>query len=316
VRLSGCLGPLLYLFVVATATADAFQEAQRQFESGDHGQALESIESVLATDAGNPEARFLKGLILVQQGEDNKAIKVFSQLTADYPGLPEPYNNLAVIYASQGEYEKARDALRAALKTHPSYTTAYANLGDIYAKMASQAYQQALELDKQDSRKLKVKLSLIDKLFPGKPASGVPEPGAQPAISTEPIAIRRAPVAKPLEQVESSSNDQMIIGVLHSWAAAWSSQDVGTYLSFYDAGFKPVSGTSSEWRKLRYQRLKKPAYIKVKLSEVKVEENTGRTAEVIIRQIYESDTFTDVTRKRIKLNKRSDGWKILSETVI
>ena len=73
------------------------------------------------------------------------------KLTEDYPELPEPYNNLAVLYAQQKQYDKARTALEMAIRTHPSYAIAYENLGDVYAKLASQAYDKALQLDSANS---------------------------------------------------------------------------------------------------------------------------------------------------------------------
>ena len=78
----------------------------------------------------------------------DSAIAVFTELTEAYPELPEPYNNLAVLYANQNNFEKARNALEMVIRTHPSYATAHENLGDIYAKMASKAYDRALELDR------------------------------------------------------------------------------------------------------------------------------------------------------------------------
>src|SRR5204862_2623498 len=110
------------------------------------------------------QARFLKGLIYTQQGKTAEAIKIFTSLTEDYPDLPEPYNNLAVLYAGQGQYEKARQALEMAIRTHPSYATAHENLGDIYAKMASQAYDKALQLDRSNQA-AQGKLNLIKDLF-------------------------------------------------------------------------------------------------------------------------------------------------------
>ena len=56
-----------------------------------------------------------------------------------------------MLYASQGQYDKARKSLELAIRTHPSYATAHENLGDIYAKMASQAYDKALQLDKSNA---------------------------------------------------------------------------------------------------------------------------------------------------------------------
>src|ERR1039457_7420223 len=70
------------------------------------------------------------------------------------------------IYASQGQYDKARTALEMAIRTHPSYATAHENLGDIYAKMASQAYDKALQLDHGNTA-TQTKLAMIQNLFAG-----------------------------------------------------------------------------------------------------------------------------------------------------
>ena len=50
--------------------------------------------------------------------------------------------------------------------THPSYATAHENLGDIYAKMASQAYDRALQLDNSNTA-TQTKLAMIQELFAG-----------------------------------------------------------------------------------------------------------------------------------------------------
>src|SRR3954468_6719726 len=127
--------------------ADELQDAAQLLKSGQRDQALERVNRALAAKPKDPQARFLKGLILTEQGKQGEAIDIFTRLTQDYPNLPEPYNNLAVIYAGQGQYEKARAALDKSIRTHPSYATAYENLGDVYAKLASQAYGKALQLD-------------------------------------------------------------------------------------------------------------------------------------------------------------------------
>jgi tetratricopeptide (TPR) repeat protein len=69
-----------------------------------------------------------------------------------------------VIYASLGDYDKARELLERAINTHPAYATAYENIGDIYAKLASHAYNQALELDRENNT-ARAKLSLVNDLF-------------------------------------------------------------------------------------------------------------------------------------------------------
>jgi tetratricopeptide (TPR) repeat protein len=63
-----------------------------------------------------------------------------------------------------GDYDKARELLERAINTHPAYATAYENIGDIYAKLASHAYNQALELDRENNT-ARAKLSLVNDLF-------------------------------------------------------------------------------------------------------------------------------------------------------
>src|SRR6185295_3038115 len=175
------------------AFADDVQDASKLLKAGQHQQALERVNKVLAAKPKDAQARFLKGLIFAEQGNAKDATEVFLALTKDYPDLPEPYNNLAVIYASQGQYDKARGALEQSIRTHPSYATAYENLGDVYAKLASQAYDKALQIDSANPG-AKNKLALVRELVggstPGKPVSVA----AAPAAPVVPKDAAKAPV--------------------------------------------------------------------------------------------------------------------------
>nr|MBP9916927.1 tetratricopeptide repeat protein [Thiobacillaceae bacterium] len=149
---------------LALAAVPTVQEASQAFRQGNNAVALDKVNSYLSANPKDAQGRFLKGLILTELNRYPDAIKVFSGLTDDYPELPEPYNNLAVLYAAQADYERAKHSLEMAIRTHPSYATAHENLGDIYAKMASQAYDKALQLDKSNTS-AQTKLSLIRDLF-------------------------------------------------------------------------------------------------------------------------------------------------------
>jgi ketosteroid isomerase-like protein len=58
-----------------------------------------------------------------------------------------------------------------AIRTNPSYSTAHENLGDVYAKLASQAYNKALQLDNTNAA-VAPKLALIRELFSATGAKG------------------------------------------------------------------------------------------------------------------------------------------------
>src|SRR5215216_872606 len=154
----------LGLATSAWGQGDPLQDANQLFRQGQFDKAMDRVNSYLASRPKDARGRFLKGLILTEQNKPNEAIKVFTDLSQDYPELPEPYNNLAVLYASQGAYDKARNSLEMAIRTHPSYATAHENLGDIYAKMASQAYDKALQLDNRNAA-AQTKLAMIKDLF-------------------------------------------------------------------------------------------------------------------------------------------------------
>ncbi len=174
----------------AAVLADDLQDATQMLRSGQHQQALERINRILAAKPRDAQARFLKGLIFTEQGNTKDAIAIFQKLTEDYPDLPEPYNNLAVIYAAQGQYDKARSSLEQSIRTHPSYATAYENLGDVYSKLASQAYDKALQLDSSNSA-AQNKLALVRELVSGAPRGPTNAQTAQGAL--RPVVVAAAP---------------------------------------------------------------------------------------------------------------------------
>jgi hypothetical protein len=159
----GCLLGLLCISFSCAAPADVagVQNLLKQDRLND---ALTAVNGDLKQSSDDVTLRFLKGVILTRLHRLDDAAAIFKDLIKEHPELPEPYNNLAVIYAAEGKYQDARDLLQKAIDTHPSYATAHENLGDIYAKMASQAYNHALQLD-EHNKTAKAKLALINNLF-------------------------------------------------------------------------------------------------------------------------------------------------------
>lgn len=180
--------------------ADTVAQVQALVNQGQHSQALTMADRLLASNARDPQARFLKGIALTELNRPDEAIAVFQKLTEDFPELPEPYNNLAVLYAQQRQYDKARSALEMAIRTHPSYATAHENLGDVYARLASQAYNKALQLDSANTA-AQSKLALIREMMSGTSQGGVKarttgtNPQQQARTSLPPSAPAPAQVA-------------------------------------------------------------------------------------------------------------------------
>lgn len=301
---------LIALASALPAFADEIQDAAKLLKAGQHKQALDLVNKVLTSKPRDAQARFLKGLIYTEQGKSKEAIEIFTKLTQDYPELPEPYNNLAVIYASQGQYEKARAALEQSIRTHPSYATAYENLGDVYAKLASQAYDKALQLDSSNAA-AKNKLSLVRELV-GRPAATTTTVAAAPKEPAKPAAVEK-PV-KPAAPQPSGDPSKEILNAVNGWAQAWSKKDADAYLGYYAKDFKTPGGEArAEWEKTRRSRITAPKSIAVSLEQPKVTMNGADRATVTFRQNYKSDVLKSNSRKTLTLIRADGGWKILEE---
>jgi len=192
------------------AQASEVSDISKLMRSGQYQEALVKTDAILTQHPRDAQLRFVKGLILAEQNKSAEAIAIFTKLTEDFPDLPEPYNNLAVLYAASGQYDKARTALDMAMRTNPTYATALDNLGDVYAKLASQAYDKALQIDPA-SNVPQPKLTLVRTLSGNITGGTVPKlasantngnkasastPAPAPVISTPVIPVP-APVLTP-----------------------------------------------------------------------------------------------------------------------
>ena len=340
---------LSLVLAAAIVHADELQDINRMMKQGQLPQSLERVDKYLAGKPRDAQGRFLKGLILTEMNRPNEAIQVFLKLSEDYPQLPEPYNNLAVLYASQGQYEKARVALETAIRTHPSYATAHENLGDIYAKLASQAYDKALQLDSSNTG-AKTKLAMIGELIgsgtriagapartePVKTAQAAPakaadagkagaaanagptaEPKAAEPKKAEPKAAEpKTPEPKAKAGGGANAETDAVLEAVRAWADAWSRKDVSGYLAHYAKDFKTPKGESrAEWEKGRKQRIVAPKKIEVEVESPKVSISGDNAASVSFRQVYRSDVIKATGTKTLVMVKSNGKWLIHEERV-
>ncbi len=320
---------------VTSGEQDALNRAKTLMEQGHPGKAIQQLDGFLASNPDHAEARFLKGLILVNQDRLEEAIEIFEALTRDYPELPEPYNNLAVSYSALGRFDDARKALQSAITTHPSYATAHENLGNIYAMMAADAYNHALSLDKENTA-ARDKLALMSELFsvgtinqstaprPAPAAKASPAPAAAPAAAAKPpapaideeeseLAMLMEGDAEGIEEA-ASEFEQGVLSATRQWAQAWSNKDARAYLSHYHPEFKPSRGLSrSAWEQQRRQRIAKPRFIEIEVLDPEITRISDDEARIEFLQTYRSNTYSDESRKYLRMKKDGEAWKIVRE---
>lgn len=337
------------LCVCTAARADDWADVSQMVRAGRLSEALVKADQYLAGKPGDPQMRFLRGIILTESGRTAEAISVFTLLTQDYPKLPEPYNNLAVLHAQQNQFDKARAALEMAIRTNPSYATAHENLGDVYARLANQAYGRALQLDASNAG-LPPKLGLIRELFsqtpvprplasastPASPpaaAAKAPAPASPPSsnaaagspatppnkpapVVAAPAPARTpapapAPAAPAAPQLAGANPD--IESAVQSWAAAWSAKDTKAYLASYADDFDPPGEQSRKsWEEERRARILGKSRISVKLSQLQIKAE-GDKALVQFRQAYSADSLNINSRKTLEMRKSGERWLIVRE---
>lgn len=320
--------------------ADDYADITQLLKAGKAGDALAKADQRLAANPRDPQLRFLRGVAQSDSGKPAEAIATFTKLTEEYPELPEPYNNLAVLYANQNQLDKARTALEMAIRTNPSYATAHENLGDIYAKLASQAYNKALQLDATNANSVKPKLALIRELFSADPAGKRPaaaapapapavvatqRPAPAPAPAATPAAPAPAPAAAPTPTpapaaatpaapAAAAAATQDVTAAVQAWAAAWAAKDMKAYLGAYDKDFDPPGRqTRAAWEKEREARIVGKSKIAVQVSDITVSVS-GNKATARFRQAYSADALNVTSRKTLDLVQNGGRWAIVRES--
>jgi Flp pilus assembly protein TadD len=176
-------GALLFAAAATLAHADDYADVNQLLRQGKAPEALAKADAYIAGKPRDPQMRFLRGVILTEQGKVPEATVAFTQLTQDFHELPEPYNNLAALYASHSQFDRARTALEMAVKLNPSYATAHENLGDVYARLAAQSYTRAQQLEPANAG-IAPKLTLIRQIFtPASERAAGTLPPAAPAVT-------------------------------------------------------------------------------------------------------------------------------------
>ena len=305
--------------LMSPAYADELKDISQMADQGQTGAAIDRLNTYITANPKNAQALFMKGVLLAEQGRRDEAIKIFLDVTEKFPNLPEPYNNLAVLYADQGQFDKARKSLETAIKTHPTYATAHENLGDIYARMASEAYDKALQLDTSNTR-AQGKLSLIKDLFgtgnkttiaskePAKTDSKVASPARVADVKKTEATAAKTSVDAP------KNNEDGLTSAVNNWAQAWSSKNLEQYFASYGANFQPAKGESRKaWEQQRKERINRPSKISVSLSNINITAIDSSNAKVRFKQAYRADGKPIYTTKTLVMKKEGDNWYIQQE---
>ena len=339
---------------VTLVHADDYEDVSQLLRTGKLNEAMIKAEAYLTAKPRDPQMRFLKGVIQRNAGKQAEAITTFTKLTEDYPELPEPYNNLAVLYAGQSQFDKARVALEMAIRTNPSYSTAHENLGDVYSRLASQAYNKALQLDGANPA-VPPKLALIREVFKpnlkGQAPVAITSPVAvvtpKPAVPTQPIpvsapttpapaptsatlitppasvvtpvtaekhVVTTRPIAAPTKPVVVEKSTKDAEAAVNAWAKAWAAKDMTGYLGSYGKEFDPPGEQSRN----AWEQERRQRITSKSTISVKLENLhvtvNGSKAIAKFHQVYKANSLSVSSQKTLELIKTGEHWHIVKES--
>ncbi len=133
---------------------------------------------------------------------------------------------------------------------------------------------------------------------------------------SESAAAKPAETSKPAKSDSKSAADKAksVTAAIDAWAAAWSKRDVDAYLAAYAPDFKPEKGKRAEWAKQRRERISSAKSIKVTVGTPQVTSTGADRAAARFTQVYESDTHSDTSEKKLELHNVDGKWLITRET--
>jgi tetratricopeptide (TPR) repeat protein len=107
----------------------ALQIAMSQHQSGNLAQAEILYRQVLQSNANQPDALHLLGLIAKQKGDLKTAAHLMRKALNFNPNYVEAFVNLGATLQEQAQFDDAADCYRKALALRPNYAEVHSNLG-------------------------------------------------------------------------------------------------------------------------------------------------------------------------------------------
>ena len=282
--------------------------------------AIQALDKLISQEPMQPQYLFLRARALAASGQSDAAITQYKKLIQSHPELPEAYNNLASIYAKQGELSLAEQLLNQAMQTNEAFATVYNNLSTLNAVKARKAYAKALKIPVgTDNLKIKplTKLALAQVEAPLQQENQglkVLKPDANPTLVYKAGADNADKNSKPaMPKADDTPDKQEVVSFIEAWARAWSSQDVAAYIRYYHKDYAPRGMSRKTWLAHREQRIKRPKWIKVQLSNFELQSRPHGELRIRMEQLYKTDSYSDLTRKEFILKQDNGQWVIIKE---
>jgi Flp pilus assembly protein TadD len=293
--------------------------------------ALQAYKSAAMLSPADPMPSALRGQYLEQlkrPAEAELAYRDALRVNKDHPGI---MNNLAFLLASQNlRLEEALGLAQAAVLASPTRGNYLDTLGMVQlargdTAAARQSFEKALALEPGNAaiKRHLEQLPVATMAAPVVAAVAAPSASpkvapAAPAVAPVVLAVSAAPLPKPVKSMPTPASAPVdpakAVGpALVAWRQAWASKDISGYLAFYAKGFVPADKKSRlAWEADRRAKLAKKGDIQVTIAQAAFA-TAGDAVVVNFEQKYQSDNYSDSTRKQIEWVREGDVWRIQRE---
>ncbi|MFT6351945.1 MAG: tetratricopeptide (TPR) repeat protein [Neptuniibacter pectenicola] len=311
-------------------------------QMGDKASAKAIFQNLMTTYPDRPEAFNNLAVIYAEEGNFPKAIETLQQAFQTHPSYAQVHSNLKELYATLASqaYSKALDL--GSVSTGPELTMIDRVPSDLSGNSADQlllvSNPTASTPIQLSAAKVEQKPHLPDTTKEPAKAIKVAQATAQVAVVAPPsqntTVSPKTPIASPSSVVETAGQsqqvsrpvakalpsdaqdtlEQQVTQHLQNWASAWSNKDHQGYINAYTDVYRPNAKLNhNQWVTQRQQRISKPAFIRVDVSNITIKRLSPNLVEARFEQRYQSDTYKDAVKKRVLMVNTSGQWKISLE---
>jgi ketosteroid isomerase-like protein len=283
--------------------------------------AIRTYQSLLVVQPDAPEAHNNMAVLLAQKGDIAKARQHFERAVEMRPDYGTALENLADVYTRLGEVTRAK--ARGVPLSAPTVVTAANAAAAGTGAPAGSGTSPPTSTDAGRATPRNASPAASATKNTSAPVAGGSEVAARSSAphasstsneSNASTASNASTVTNAVGSANGATDDhRAAASMIADWAAAWSAKDVGRYLSFYSATFKPASGASRQaWEAQRRQRIEDKGAISVTPVDVQVTTNQGK-AEATFKQLYRAGALNSSEKKRLLLVKEGTRWLIAAE---
>jgi hypothetical protein len=142
---------------------------------------------------------------------------------------------------------------------------------------------------------------------------------AETSLKSMPLSVVREVEVKPAsapstpEAAQDNDGSADVISAMQKWARAWVNKDLDSYFSSYASNYKGNEASHSVWKRLRTTSISSKKSIAIELTEIQCIVISADKAQMSFQQTYTSNTFKDVTNKKLTWAKHGDLWLIERE---